>query len=127
MRRRPDTASAALDESLQADVMRFMAIIAFCLVAIMALARNATPLEAEPAVDAAMPEPPAPIADLPAPEGRAPVAEPGAPEQASPAPAEIVEVPPAAPLTAVAETVEDAVPAPEVTEALMPEPEPEPE
>ena len=30
-------------ESLQADVMRFMAIIAFCLVAIMALVRNVEP------------------------------------------------------------------------------------
>ena len=31
------------DEGLQADVMRFMAIIAFCLIAIFALARNVEP------------------------------------------------------------------------------------
>ncbi|HSG88306.1 MAG TPA: hypothetical protein VLA56_03785 [Pseudomonadales bacterium] len=56
MRRRPDyRAGPADDDGLQADVMRFMAIIAFCLVAIMALARNATPLDAPVAVvDAAV-------------------------------------------------------------------------
>lgn len=63
MKRRTDTAVAALDESLQADVMRFMAIIAFCLVAIMALARNAAPLEAQAAT--AEPEPLEPIAAVP--------------------------------------------------------------
>jgi len=37
-------ANASIDgESLQADVMRFMAIIAFCLVAIMALVRDVAP------------------------------------------------------------------------------------
>mgnify|MGYP000026473340 CR=1 FL=1 len=38
-------------ELLQADVMRFMAIIAFCLIAILALVRNveAPPPEAPPA------------------------------------------------------------------------------
>jgi hypothetical protein len=46
VRRAFATVPGGLDEGLQADVMRFMAIIAFCLVAIMALARNAGPLEA---------------------------------------------------------------------------------
>ena len=41
---RPRTSAAIDGESLQADVMRFMAIIAFCLVAIMALVRDAVPL-----------------------------------------------------------------------------------
>ena len=47
MKRRRDMTTGVEDDGLQADVMRFMAIIAFCLVAIMALARNAVPLDAE--------------------------------------------------------------------------------
>ena len=47
MKRRRDMTAGVDDDGLQADVMRFMAIIAFCLVAIMALARNAVPLDAE--------------------------------------------------------------------------------
>ena len=38
-------------ESLQADVMRFMAIIAFCLIAILALVRNVEPTETEVSVE----------------------------------------------------------------------------
>ena len=49
MKRRRDVALGVDDDGLQADVMRFMAIIAFCLVAIMALARNAAPLGSNPA------------------------------------------------------------------------------
>ena len=49
MNRRRDVAVGVDDAGLQADVMRFMAIIAFCLVAIMALARNAAPLGSNPA------------------------------------------------------------------------------
>ena len=45
----------AENESLQADVMRFMAIIAFCLVAILALVRGTEPVEPAPPV-AAEPE-----------------------------------------------------------------------
>lgn len=42
----PNTAQYASDsESLQADVMRFMAIIAFCLIAILALVRNVEPAD----------------------------------------------------------------------------------
>ena len=44
-------------ESLQADVMRFMAIIAFCLIAILALVKNT---EAPKAPPATVEEPPAP-------------------------------------------------------------------
>lgn len=40
-------------DSLQTDVMRFMAIIAFCLIAILALVKNAEPVEATPAPPAA--------------------------------------------------------------------------
>ena len=39
--------ASADNESLQADVMRFMAIIAFCLIAILALVRDAEPPPAE--------------------------------------------------------------------------------
>lgn len=60
-------------ESLQADVMRFMAIIAFCLIAILALVKNTEPAEPampapepttvaqveEPAVEPSVPEKPA--------------------------------------------------------------------
>ncbi len=61
MRSRPQTGIDA--ESLQADVMRFMAIIAFCLIAILALVRN---IDAPPAAQApAPPNVPAPIAKAP--------------------------------------------------------------
>ena len=40
---RPRTSAGIDGEGLQADVMRFMAIIAFCLVAIMALVRDVVP------------------------------------------------------------------------------------
>ncbi len=80
-------------ESLQADVMRFMAIIAFCLIAILALVRNTEPadpssVEPEPALvvavetpvsEPALPEPvqhtpalPAPVAPEPTPRPEAP-------------------------------------------------------
>ena len=56
-------------ESLQTDVMRFMAIIAFCLIAILALVRNSEPVsraEAVPAVAAtehAASPPPVPVTE----------------------------------------------------------------
>ncbi len=63
---------AAVDgESLQADVMRFMAIIGFCLVAIMALVRDVrppvTPQAANPdsiAVSAPIPEPTSSVPEI---------------------------------------------------------------
>lgn len=57
----PRTQGSIDSELLQADVMRFMAIIAFCLIAILALVRNvdAPPVDAEPTPPAvvAAPEP----------------------------------------------------------------------
>ena len=40
--------ASADNESLQADVMRFMAIIAFCLIAILALVKDTPPPDFEP-------------------------------------------------------------------------------
>ena len=47
--------ASADNESLQADVMRFMAIIAFCLIAILALVKDTPPPDIEPVV--VVPEP----------------------------------------------------------------------
>jgi len=71
---RPRTSSAIDGESLQADVMRFMAIIAFCLVAIMALVRDVVPAS-EPAQIA-----PAEIAHMPL-QQQKPLLQPQKPEQ----------------------------------------------
>jgi hypothetical protein len=86
-------------ESLQADVMRFMAIIAFCLIAILALVRN---VEAPPT---AVP------ADLPAPA-----------EAPQPASTEAVAIPASAPIIAprVATAPRQSKPEPK------PEPKPAP-
>lgn len=72
MRLEPANHSADSD-GLQTDVMRFMAIIAFCLIAVLALVRNADPLAGQPPplpaehpakmLDAQ--SPPAPAADPP--------------------------------------------------------------
>jgi hypothetical protein len=75
-RRDPGPIAGIDDDGLQADVMRFMAIIAFCLIAVMALAREAGPLAA----------PPVAVAPGPTPEP-APRSQPAAPEPAPPAPA----------------------------------------
>jgi len=58
-------------ESLQADVMRFMAIIAFCLIAVLALVRSVEP--AIPPVPAAPQPEPVPAAPQPEPVATAPV------------------------------------------------------
>jgi hypothetical protein len=65
------------DDGLQTDVMRFMAIIAFCLVAVLALvkdvaveqpAANPAPPEPQPVPQAAVePAPPTPVMSEPAP------------------------------------------------------------
>jgi hypothetical protein len=63
---RPADVYQGVDESLQADVMRFMAIIAFCLIAILALVRSVEPAEpvaAEPV--ARQPTSPPPIPQPP--------------------------------------------------------------
>lgn len=88
---RPADSYSAVGESLQADVMRFMAIIAFCLIAILALVRSVEPeADSEPAV-AEVPsvEPAAPQPAKPAP------AEPAAAERTAAAPAEPVQPEPA--------------------------------
>ncbi len=119
------------DAELQADVMRFMAIIAFCLIAILALVRNVTPAETETAVEAereaVSPPPPATI-DAPVP----PPAKATAPRpEPVPKPVSRRE-----PVAAVAEPIPEAPaepvakPAPvtrEATPASPPEPAPIPE
>jgi hypothetical protein len=78
LNRRHQPHYAADGESLQADVMRFMAIIAFCLIAVLALVRNveppAPPIAAEQEPDSVptpatpqMPETPVPEAPTPNP------------------------------------------------------------
>lgn len=113
---------AAVDgESLQADVMRFMAIIGFCLVAIMALVRDVRPPVAQPAsspdsivVPAPIPEPASLIPEIVStPRAITPVIDPEPP---------VVEPPmilaaspmPIAPITSILPTTRS-------------EPEPEPE
>jgi len=78
------------NESLQADVMRFMAIIAFCLIAILALVRNVTPspeeavpAPVEPLVTAAPLREPQP---LPPPAWQEPIEQPA--EVARPEPSQ---------------------------------------
>ncbi len=126
MAMRPGDPYQAVGDSLQADVMRFMAIIAFCLIAILALVRSVEPepvAQQDPApVDKAtnapltepVPEPdqaPAALAAPPGPVNRRPlptaqprvvVAAPAAPDSIDPAPdparpAEVVRVAPRQP------------------------------
>ncbi len=104
---------AADGESLQADVMRFMAIIAFCLIAILALVRNAEPPAAQstseaPAtgadVDAAQAVSDQPVelalAPTPAPPADPVMATPLPVFEPSPRPERLVRVPPRAPKAA---------------------------
>ena len=97
------------DDGLQTDVMRFMAIIAFCLVAVLALVKDvsqnvAQDVRTEVLVDAPPPPPARPVKVKPAPvrtpdlEPRVEVAQPVAPEVSEPAPE------PVAPAPAVPET-----------------------
>ncbi|MEM7220629.1 MAG: hypothetical protein AAF515_19865 [Pseudomonadota bacterium] len=107
----------ALDhDGLQADVMRFMAIIAFCLVAILALVRN---VEAPPGEPIAMRPPPVemPVANV----GRAePEAEP--PPTADSSPAETVTpvatAPPEAAVASTPVTTPDAEPSLPASQAV---------
>lgn len=55
---RRDEPGAPGDAELQTDVMRFFALLAICLVALMSLAREAPPPEPLPAAAARTPEPP---------------------------------------------------------------------
>ncbi|MGE0624071.1 MAG: hypothetical protein AB7I04_04960 [Pseudomonadales bacterium] len=109
------------DSELQADVMRFMAIIAFCLIAILALVRNAEPVPAPP-----KPEPVPPTATLKA----VPVPKAALPKPAVPEPKPAVPEPKPAvkkPAVKIAEPAVKAAPAaPPVSERAAPEaPSPE--
>jgi hypothetical protein len=132
----PGTAQYSNDsESLQADVMRFMAIIAFCLIAILALVRNVEPGDitptrapepvAEPEPEPA-PEPTEPLELVIEPE---PIPEPAI-EPEPPEPFIAEEMPPPEPLpppVAPEPTVETIVPEPRpVWKAIAPVPEPTP-
>lgn len=84
---RPGDPFGGTGELLQADVMRFMAIIAFCLIAILALVRNADPApvrEAEEPLTRPMPPKPMPA---PKPAASPVQAEEPAPTPATPPPA----------------------------------------
>lgn len=112
-------------EHLETDVMRFMAILAFCLVAIFALVQS-MPMQAPPAPEpvaaSAAPEPVMPPAPAP-PAAAAPVApEPAAPE---PEPAPVVDPPPAQ--VAAAEPPVEASPTALVFPPRTPPRQPEPE
>lgn len=130
--RRADPHQSVAD-SLQADVMRFMAIIAFCLIAILALVRSVTPVDPSvvPAVEpvvpakgtdsvAAAPEVPARPEPAKVPVARVPVesAVPAMPD-AAPAPDArrvpnpVIETPPVGdPLAEVSEPAPAAAPVP---------------
>lgn len=88
------------DSELQADVMRFMAIIAFCLIAILALVRNVTPPSPEDTPPLPAPEP-APIPEPPQaaiePTPAAPVPEPAAPARPAVRQPEPAATPPVSP------------------------------
>ncbi len=79
------TADAGGAADLQTDVMRFMAILALCLVAIFALVQS-VPMEQTPAAEPPTPEAPAREAPTPVTRG-APVAEPVTVEPVKPPPA----------------------------------------
>lgn len=108
-----------MDEaSLQTDVMRFMAIVAFCLVAILAVVRN---------VDAPNPVPPTAAVDVPVAAPPIPVQLPEPPPQISP-PATVPEVSVAKPAEPIAKPMpmEEPQPMPEPAPESVREPEPEP-
>lgn len=96
-------------ESLQTDVMRFMAIIGFCLIAILALVRNVEPAEA-----AAVPAPES------APEA-APRPPPAEPTPERPKPRLITEAAPEA------EPEIEQMQPPEPEPQLQPQPQPQPQ
>lgn len=94
---RPTDAQQGVGDSLQADVMRFMAIIAFCLIAILALVRSVEPVPPDAArtpPDVAVQEP-VPAA-RPVPAVKAAEAEASVPEPAStePPPTELAQTEP---------------------------------
>jgi hypothetical protein len=130
-------------ESLQADVMRFMAIIAFCLIAILALVKHAEPPPAENTSEVALPTEavlltaaePAPALEPKRPDPEKPDFQPEAlpatqAEQSEPV-AGLVGEPVAGSAAPTEEPPEDPAPAkrsePEPRQAPEPEPAPEEE
>lgn len=108
-------------ESLQADVMRFMAIIAFCLIAILALVKHAEPPEAE-TVSTAEPAPEA----IPAATPEETDPEPEAPAPSVPAPEELQLAAVLPPQPEPDNVIEAAAPEPVLEQQAFVEPEPEP-
>lgn len=108
------------EDSLQADVMRFMAIVAFCLIAILAMVRNSPGVEATVTTESVAqvagiePEEMARVETL---ADRAPVVE--------PVKAAVVE-PQNTPAVAFPEPRPEPEPQPEPEPEPQPEPEPEP-
>ncbi|MEQ8858025.1 MAG: hypothetical protein RIC56_05210 [Pseudomonadales bacterium] len=101
---RPGDQYHAVSDSLQADVMRFMAIIAFCLIAILALVRSVEPVgpvQVDAPVERAVPgadpvvasEAPVPAAPQAAPPDPKPEPKPEPVVVARPAPAPQAEEP----------------------------------
>jgi len=119
-------------ESLQADVMRFMAIIAFCLIAILALVKHAEPVETtsevEPPQQAPAPsEQPQPeevqlVASAPTPQAQPEPVNTQALPEPDPAPEEAAEPEPVPPVTV--ERTQPSPP-PEVPALIAAEPAPE--
>ncbi len=120
-------------ESLQADVMRFMAIIAFCLIAILALVKHADPEEKTAAAEPVEPEPASEVVQLaaaiPEPVVPEPESQPIQPDpvferplQPDPEPLPEIEPPVVEPIAAA--VIEQPEPAPETAVTTEPEPEP---
>ncbi|MDZ7668170.1 MAG: hypothetical protein U5Q16_01680 [Gammaproteobacteria bacterium] len=86
---RPADSYSAVGESLQADVMRFMAIIAFCLIAILALVRGVEPPADSKSAAVASPQPqpqPASAAEAAPAAAEKPPVEPADPQPVEPSP-----------------------------------------
>ncbi len=97
------------DDGLQTDVMRFMAIIAFCLVAVLALVRDMEPTETPTAAEPKAVEPVKPVPEVTVEKPAAPapaeaLAEPGPTPLTPP---EEIDVGEAAPLPVASSTSED--------------------
>ena len=109
------------EDSLQADVMRFMAIVAFCLIAILAMVRNSPGVEATVTTESVAqpaerePEEMARVETLPV---RAPAVEPAI---------ETVVEPQETTAVALPEPKPEPEPGPEPEPEPVPEPQPEPE
>ncbi len=115
-------------ESLQTDVMRFMAIIGFCLIAILALVRNVEPSEAAaaPAAEQAAVRTEAPQPPPPEPAPWKTVAQ-ATPEPVSPPVIEPPEPVEPAPQQLQPPVIAKSVPEPEIEQASPKALDPEPQ